>query len=80
MPLHGHTPGHGGVALRLEMGWHFRVGDAGPIGLQDNPPERLVRTFLGQLTPRSQGFAACYPDLTLTTGHMGVGHLAQVAL
>ena len=80
MPLQGHTPGHGGVALRLEMGWHFRVGDAGPIGLQDNPPEWLVRTFLGPLTPRWHAFAACYPDMTLTTGHMGVEHLAQVAL
>ena len=79
VPLHGHTPGHCGVAVRLERGWHFHVGDAGPIGLQDYAPEWLVRTFLGPLTPRLQAFAGSHPEVTITTGHMWLDYFAQPA-
>jgi len=70
VPLHGHTLGHCGVALRVAGGWHFHVGDAGPIGLQDYAPAWLVRAVLGPLTPRLQAFAADHPEVTITTGHM----------
>lgn len=79
VPLHGHTSGHCGVAARLERGWHFHVGDAGPIGLQDYAPEWLVRTVLGPLTPRLRAFAATHPEVTITTGHMWLETFAQPA-
>jgi glyoxylase-like metal-dependent hydrolase (beta-lactamase superfamily II) len=28
LPLHGHTPGHAGVAISAENGWHLHCGDA----------------------------------------------------
>jgi glyoxylase-like metal-dependent hydrolase (beta-lactamase superfamily II) len=79
VPLHGHTSGHCGVAVRLETGWHFHVGDAGPIGLQDYAPKWLVRTVLGPHTPRLQAFAASHPEVIITTGHMWLESFVQPA-
>jgi len=70
VPLHGHTPGHCGVAIRTEGGWHFHVGDAAPLGLQDYAPDWLVRAVLGPHTPRLRAFQAAHPQIEMTTGHM----------
>ena len=70
VPLHGHTRGHCGVAIRTAVGWHFHVADAGPVGLEDYAPEWLVRFALGPHTDRLRAFAAAHPDVRITTGHM----------
>lgn len=76
VPLHGHTPGHCGVAMRLRRGWHFHVGDAGPVGLQEYAPPWLVRSVLGPHTPRLRAFAAAHPEVSITTGHMWLNDFA----
>jgi glyoxylase-like metal-dependent hydrolase (beta-lactamase superfamily II) len=70
VPLHGHTRGHCGVAVRTERGWHFHVGDAAPLGMTDDPPDWLVRAVMGPHTPRLRAFQAAHPEVEMTTGHM----------
>ena len=70
VPLRGHTRGHCGVALETEAGWHFHVGDAGPIALGDEAPAWLVRQVLGPHAPALRAFAAAHPEVRITTGHM----------
>ena len=70
VPLHGHTRGHCGVAIRTECGWHFHVGDAAPVGLEDYAPRWLVNLVLGPQTDRPRGFAREHPEICITTGHM----------
>jgi len=70
VPLHGHTRGHCGVAIRTDAGWHFHVADAGPVGLEDYAPAWLVTLVLGPHTPFLRAFAAAHPEIRITTGHM----------
>lgn len=70
VPLFGHSCGHCGVAIQDESVWHFHVGDAAPVNLEDYAPRWIVRSVLGPLAPRLRGFQASHPDICLTTGHM----------
>jgi glyoxylase-like metal-dependent hydrolase (beta-lactamase superfamily II) len=70
VPLHGHTQGHCGVAIRTEIGWHFHVADAGPVALEDYAPNWLVKFVLGPHVDRLRAFAAVHPEVRITTGHM----------
>jgi glyoxylase-like metal-dependent hydrolase (beta-lactamase superfamily II) len=70
VPLPGHTPGHCGVALRGEGGWHFHVGDAAPVGLQEYVPPWVERLVLGPHVPRLRAFSSAHPEIRMTTGHM----------
>ena len=70
VPLYGHTRGHCGVAVRTESGWHFHVGDAGPVGLDAYTPDWLARAVLGPHTPRLRAFRDAHPEIVMTTGHM----------
>jgi glyoxylase-like metal-dependent hydrolase (beta-lactamase superfamily II) len=70
VPLHGHTRGHCGVAVRTDEGWLFHVADSAAIELTRQTPEWLVRLVLGPHQPRLRQFAAAHPEIRLTTGHM----------
>ena len=70
VPLHGHTQGHCGVAVRTEDGWLFHVGDAAPSGLDEYVPPWLERLVLGPHAPRLRAFRAVHPEIQMTTGHM----------
>jgi glyoxylase-like metal-dependent hydrolase (beta-lactamase superfamily II) len=43
VPLHGHTRGQSGIAIRPPGGWHFHVGDAG-VDIEGNSEWRLDRS------------------------------------
>lgn len=79
VPLLGHTRGHCGVAIQTEAGWHFHVGDAGPIALGDEAPAWLVRAVLGPHAPSLRAFAAAHPEVRMTTGHMWLDFYAAAA-
>lgn len=70
IPLHGHTRGHCGVAIRTDDGWLFHVADSAAIELTRRTPEWLVRFVLGPHQPRLRHFAAAHPEVRMTTGHM----------
>lgn len=70
VPLFGHTRGHCGVAVQVDSGWLFHVGDAAPIGLGEYAPAWLVNLVLGPQTPRLREFRAAHPDVRITTGHV----------
>ncbi|MCA1953915.1 MAG: MBL fold metallo-hydrolase [Anaerolinea sp.] len=70
VPLYGHTRGHCGVAIRMDVGWHFHVADAAPIALEEYAPAWLVNVVLGPHTDRLRAFAAAHPEVRITTGHM----------
>ena len=70
VPLFGHSRGHCGVAIQNESTWHFHVGDAAPINLEDYAPRWLVRVVLGPHAARLSDFQAAHPELRMTTGHM----------
>ena len=70
VPLFGHTRGHCGVAAQTNVGWHFHVGDAAPVDLDDSPPRWLTRLVLGPHAERLRAFAAAHPDIRMTAGHM----------
>jgi glyoxylase-like metal-dependent hydrolase (beta-lactamase superfamily II) len=70
VPLHGHTYGHCGVAIRTGAGWHFHVADAGPVALEDYAPGWLVNFVMGPHTDRLRAFTAAHPEVRITTGHM----------
>jgi glyoxylase-like metal-dependent hydrolase (beta-lactamase superfamily II) len=70
IPLHGHTRGHCGVAMDTGAGWHFHVGDAGPVALEDYAPAWLVNFVMGPHTDRLREFSRRHPEVHITTGHM----------
>ncbi len=66
IPLHGHTPGHCGVAIETSQGWLFHCGDAAYPFYQQNvpfapfkplpayvmsPPKWLEKNLIGENTP-----------------------------
>jgi glyoxylase-like metal-dependent hydrolase (beta-lactamase superfamily II) len=79
VPLHGHTRGHCGVAVRGEQGWLFHVGDAAPLALDEYVPPWLERLVLGPHGPRLRAFAAAHPEIELTTGHMWLDAFSSTA-
>jgi glyoxylase-like metal-dependent hydrolase (beta-lactamase superfamily II) len=77
VPLFGHSRGHCGVAIRMNGGWLFHVGDAAPFSLDDYAPDWLIRLVLGPHTPRLRTFAAAHPNVRVTTGHMWLDFFEQ---
>lgn len=76
VPLFGHTRGHCGVAIRTETGWHFHIGDAGPVALEDYAPPWLIRLVLGPHAPALRAFSAAHPEIRISTGHMWLDFFA----
>ncbi len=70
VPLHGHTRGQCGVAVRTAGGWLFHVADAAAVEPGNPAPLWLVHLVLGPHHERLCAFAAAHPEVRLTTGHM----------
>jgi len=70
IPLHGHSYGHCGLAIKTETGWHFHVADAGVDIVNNIAPDWLIRLALGPHWPRLRTFAKSHPEVTLTASHM----------
>ena len=70
VPLHGHSQGSCGVAIRTSTGWHFHVGDAGVDIERNEAPDWLIATALGPHWPRLRTFARAHPEVRLTASHM----------
>ncbi len=70
IPLHGHSAGHCGVAIRIDEAWLFHVGDAAPVAFDESLPAWFVRMVLGPHTGRLRAFQEEHPEIKVTTGHM----------
>jgi glyoxylase-like metal-dependent hydrolase (beta-lactamase superfamily II) len=70
IPLHGHSRGHCGLAIKTENGWHFHVADAGVDIERNIAPDWLIAIMLGPHWPRLRQFAEEHPEVTLTASHM----------
>jgi len=70
VPLHGHTRGQCGVAIKTPTGWHFHVGDAGVDLERNQAPDWMIIAGLGPHWPRLRAFARAHPEVKLTAGHM----------
>ena len=77
IPLHGHSHGHCGVAIRTETGWLFHVGDAGVDIERNRAPEWAIALVLGPHWPRLRAFAGAHPEVVLTASHMYSEFFAQ---
>jgi glyoxylase-like metal-dependent hydrolase (beta-lactamase superfamily II) len=70
IPLHGHSPGHCGVAIEQGDGWLLHCGDATwpffrsghPDQPYGDPPQWLVRWLLGAHTPKLRALHASHGD------------------
>jgi len=72
IPLFGHSRGHCGVAVRTEMGWLLHVGDAAPVGLEDNTPDWLIKFVMGPHVTRLEEFDQAHPEVRMVTSHMAL--------
>jgi len=77
IPLHGHTPGHCGVAIRTETGWHFHCGDAGVDIERNIIPDWIIKFVLGPHWPKIRDFAHLHPEIRLTASHMISGFFLE---
>jgi glyoxylase-like metal-dependent hydrolase (beta-lactamase superfamily II) len=69
VPLHGHSHGHCGVAVRTASGWFFNAADAGAV-YNDTTPAWLIRLVLGPHDARLRRFKQEHPEVWLTNSHM----------
>jgi len=69
VPLHGHSRGHCGVAVRTSQGWFFNAADAGAV-YNDETPDWLIRFVLGPHDGRLRRFMHAHPEVLLTNSHM----------
>lgn len=69
VPLHGHSWGHCGVAVRTARGWFFNAADAGAV-YNDTTPAWLIKLVLGPHDARLREFKAKHPEVILSNSHM----------
>jgi glyoxylase-like metal-dependent hydrolase (beta-lactamase superfamily II) len=69
VPLHGHSRGHCGVAVKLEHGWFFNAADAGAV-YNNETPAWLIKLVLGPHDARLRQFMQVHPEVRLTNAHM----------
>jgi glyoxylase-like metal-dependent hydrolase (beta-lactamase superfamily II) len=69
VPLHGHSWGHCGVAVKLEAGWFFNAADGGAV-YNDVTPAWLIRLVLGPHDARLREFKDAHPEVQVTNSHM----------
>jgi glyoxylase-like metal-dependent hydrolase (beta-lactamase superfamily II) len=79
IPLHGHSRGHCGVAIKTKKGWHFHVADAGVDIERNVAPDWVIAIILGPHWPRLRQFAKEHPEITLTASHMILDFFNQEA-
>jgi glyoxylase-like metal-dependent hydrolase (beta-lactamase superfamily II) len=69
IPLHGHSRGHCGVAIKTSQGWFFHAGDAGAV-YNNETPAWLIKLVLGPHDPHLREFMKEHPEILLTNSHM----------
>jgi len=69
VPLHGHSWGHCGVAVKLENGWYFNAADAGAV-YNNKTPAWLIKMVLGPHDARLRQFMRLHPEVVLSNSHM----------
>ena len=69
IPLHGHSWGHCGVAVKTRDGWFFNAADAGAI-YNDTTPAWLIRLVLGPHDARLRRFMHAHPEVKICNSHM----------
>ncbi len=69
VPLHGHSRGHCGVAVKTTDGWFFHAGDAGAV-YNDDLPAWMVKLVLGPHDPRLRAFMRAHPEILVSNSHM----------
>jgi glyoxylase-like metal-dependent hydrolase (beta-lactamase superfamily II) len=76
IPLHGHSRGHCGVAIKTSEGWLFHAGDAGAV-YNNETPAWLIKLVLGPHDPLLRRFMKAHPEVLLTNSHMYPEFFAQ---
>ena len=69
VPLHGHTWGQCGVAVKLENGWFFNAADAGAV-YNEVTPAWLIRLVLGPHDARLRRFMHAHAEVRMASSHM----------
>ena len=69
VPLHGHSHGHCGVAVKTETGWFFNAADAGAV-YNNETPAWLIRLVLGPHDARLRKFMHAHPEDLICNSHM----------
>jgi len=69
IPLHGHTRGHCGVAIKTHAGWIFHAADAGAV-YNDETPAWLIKLVLGPHDPHLREFMQAHPEVRVLNSHM----------
>jgi glyoxylase-like metal-dependent hydrolase (beta-lactamase superfamily II) len=78
LPLHGHSDGHCGVAIKDGDEWLLHVGDAASFA--PDAPDWLVKFALGPHQPRLREFDEAHPEVHLTMGHMDLSFFEKWTL
>ena len=76
IPLHGHSRGHCGVAIKTADGWFFHAGDAGAV-YNNETPAWLIKTVLGPHDQRLRTFMKAHPEVLVTNSHMDPEFFAE---
>jgi glyoxylase-like metal-dependent hydrolase (beta-lactamase superfamily II) len=69
IPLHGHSRGLCGVAIKTSQGWFFQAGDAGAV-TNDETPAWLIKLVLGPHDPSLRAFLKSHPEVIVSNSHM----------
>jgi glyoxylase-like metal-dependent hydrolase (beta-lactamase superfamily II) len=69
VPLHGHSLGHCGIAVKKKQGWYFNAGDAGAVYNQETPAW-LIKMVLGPHDARLRQFMSQHLEVVLCNSHM----------
>jgi len=78
VPLHGHTRGHCGVAVKQEYGWFFNAADAGAV-YNNETPAWLIKLVLGPHDERLRRFMRDHPEVRLVNSHMAPEWFEQMS-
>jgi len=69
VPLHGHSQGHCGVAVKTGLGWFFNAADAGAV-YNNDIPAWVIKLVLGPHDARLRRFMKNHPEVRLCNSHM----------
>jgi len=69
IPLHGHSRGHCGLAIKTINGWFFHGGDAGAV-YNNETPAWMIRWALGPHDPTLRAFMKAHPEFLVANSHM----------
>ncbi len=69
VPLHGHSRGHCGVAVKTGDDWFFNAADAGAV-YNNTTPAWLIKLLLGPHDACLRQFMRAHPEVLLCNSHM----------